>query len=278
MIGAVTRHKGTTPQHLAAIAHSMLPGAPLVPARMLFGKIGAGNRRRPCLTFGTNRDETLRRAEKLRQGGVEAAIPEYARLVEASPRDWNTANLLGDLYVRAGRIDEAVGHYARIAEHLASEGFVSKATALYKKIVKIRPDDDAALLRTAELSASQGLTAEARVHLRALFAQRARRGDRAGASRAATALADLDPRDAAARAEIARMMADLGDAADAAAHLRAAGHAWLAAGQATAAKAWREGLSLDPANEALAGDLLETLPPRGSDGAATSRNGGHWRG
>ncbi|HOG29366.1 MAG TPA: tetratricopeptide repeat protein, partial [Vicinamibacterales bacterium] len=228
-----------------------------------------------------NRDETLRRAEKLlRQGRVEAAIPEYARLVEASPRDWNTANLLGDLYVRAGRIDEAVGHYARIAEHLASEGFVSKATALYKKIVKIRPDDDAALLRTAELSASQGLTAEARVHLRALFAQRARRGDRAGASRAATALADLDPRDAAARAEIARMMADLGDAADAAAHLRAAGHAWLAAGQADlAAKAWREGLSLDPANEALAGDLLETLLAQGDlDGARdVAKTAGHWR-
>src|SRR5512139_3118872 len=111
-----------------------------------------------------DRDETLRRAEKLlRQGRLDAAIAEYARLVEDQPKDWATANLLGDLYVRAGQVEQAAVQYTRIAEHLAREGFIAKASAVYKKIVKINPDDDAALLRTAHLSAQQGLAADARL-------------------------------------------------------------------------------------------------------------------
>ena len=78
---------------------------------------------------------------------------------------------------------------------------MAKASALYKKIVKIQPDDDAALRRTAELSAQQGLSADARMQLQALFQQRLRRGDAAAAADAARAYADF-------RAEMAKMPAD----------------------------------------------------------------------
>ena len=51
-----------------------------------------------------DRDNTLKKAEKLlRQGRLDGAIAEYVKLVEDQPRDWNTANMLGDLYARAGR-------------------------------------------------------------------------------------------------------------------------------------------------------------------------------
>ena len=54
--------------------------------------------------MATDRAGTLRNAEKfLRQGKLEAAIAGYVRVVEEQPRDWNTANTLGDLYVRAGQ-------------------------------------------------------------------------------------------------------------------------------------------------------------------------------
>jgi len=56
-----------------------------------------------------DRAAAVLQAEKLlRQGKLEQAIAEYLRLVEDQPRDWNTANLLGDLYVRAGQVDHAV--------------------------------------------------------------------------------------------------------------------------------------------------------------------------
>ena len=228
-----------------------------------------------------DRDETLRRAEKLlRQGRLEAAIAEYAALVEDNPRDLAAANALGDLYVRAGQIDQAVAQYTRVAEQFAHDGFVSKATALYKKIVKIRPEDDAALARTAELAANQGLTAEARLHLQALYQQRRRRGDIAGAAKAAAFHAEVDPGDASGRIETARMLAEVGDGRGAATHLRAAGETFRAAGRTeVAVRTWREALRFDPGDDATSGLLVEALLDTGDiDGARdAARSAAQWR-
>jgi len=227
-----------------------------------------------------DRDETLRRAEKLlRQGRLDAAIAEYARVVEEQPKDWATANLLGDLYVRAGQIEQAVAQYTRIAEHLAREGFVAKASALYKKIVKIHPEDDGALLRMAELSAQQGLGADARMQLQALFQQRLRRGNTAGAAEAALAYAAVDPSDAAGRHESARMFADLGDPAAAAAQLRAAGEALIGAGKAAdAVRCWQAAIVHDPADAATRDMLVKALVDAGDPDAArdAAQSGGQW--
>ena len=228
-----------------------------------------------------DRDETLRRAEKLlRQGRLDAAIAEYARLVEEQPGDWATAKLLGDLYVRAGHLAQAAAQYARIAEHLAREGFVAKASALYKRIVKIQPDDDAALRRTAELSAQQGLSADARLQLQALFQLRLRRGDRAAAAETARAYADVDPGDPAGRYESARMFADLGDDAGAAEQWRAAGETFLGAGRlADAVRCWKAAIEQHPGDEASRDMLVKALVEAGDAAAAreAARSGAQWR-
>ncbi len=228
-----------------------------------------------------DRDETLRRAEKLlRQGRLDAAIAEYARLVEEQPGDWATAKLLGDLYVRAGHLPQAAAQYARMAEHLAREGFVAKASALYKRIVKIQPDDDAALRRTAELSAQQGLSADARLQLQALVQQRLRRGDKAAAADAARAYAEVDPADPAGRCESARMFAELGDAAGAAEQLRAAGETFLGTGRlADAVRCWKAALDHDAGDAASRDMLVKALIEAGEPDAAreAAQSGEHWR-
>jgi tetratricopeptide (TPR) repeat protein len=217
-----------------------------------------------------DRDDTLRRAEKLlRQGRLDAAIAEYAKLVEDQPRDWATVNLLGDLYVRAGQVEQAAVQYTRIADHLAREGFVAKAAAVYKKIVKINPDDDTALLRAAQLSAQQGLAADARLQLQALFQQRVRRGNTTGAAEAAAAYAALDPSDPAGRSESGRMFADLGDVAGAAAQLRAAGETLAAAGRtAEAVRCWQAAVRYDPGDSASRTLLVNALVEAGEEETA----------
>ena len=129
-----------------------------------------------------DRDATLRKAEKfLRQGRLDGAIAEYLRVVEDQPRDWSTVNTVGDLLVRAGQYESAIEHYTRIADHLFTEGFLPRAAAVYKKILKVKPDQEHALVRTAEIFERQGLMVEAKKALTNIAERRLKRGDRLGA-------------------------------------------------------------------------------------------------
>ena len=159
-----------------------------------------------------DRAEVLKKAEKLlRTGKLDLAIAEYVRLIDEQPRDWNTRNTLGDLYVRANKPNDAVAQYTQIADHLFNEGFYPKASALYKKILKIKPDEESVQLHLAEISAKQGLLADAKGYFVAIAAKRRARGDAAGASEITVRLGSLDPGDFDARALAARTLADSGE-------------------------------------------------------------------
>ena len=120
-----------------------------------------------------DRAGTLRNAEKLiRQGKLPDAIAEYVRLVDDQPGDWNLANSLGDLYARAGQVDKAIAQFGQIADSLNDEGAGAKAAAVYKKILKLKPDHEHTLVNLSEILASQKLYADARSHLNALIEQR----------------------------------------------------------------------------------------------------------
>ena len=100
------------------------------------------------------------------------------------------------------------------------EGFYPKASAIYKKLLKLTPDDESAQLNLAELSQKQGLLADAKAQLDAVEARRRSRGDRAGAAEILVRRAALDPADFDARAAGARMLAEMGRTEEAAAWFR----------------------------------------------------------
>jgi tetratricopeptide (TPR) repeat protein len=159
-----------------------------------------------------DRAATLKNAEKyLRGGRLEAAITEYARVVEDQPRDWTTANTLGDLYLRVGQSDRAVALYHRVGEQLLTQGFYPRAAALYKKLLKLTPEDEGAQLRLAELSVRLGLLAEAKALYLAVVNRRRQRGDAPGADEMAIRLGVIDPADLQAQLEAARALERTGD-------------------------------------------------------------------
>jgi tetratricopeptide (TPR) repeat protein len=203
----------------------------------------------------------LRNAEKLvRQGKVDAAIAEYLRVVHDQPRDWNTANLVGDLYVRIGQIDKAVDQYARIAASLNDEGFYSKASALYKKILKLKPDHEPALVAAADLAVGQGLLADARTYLTALIERRNVRGDARGAAEGRVRLGTIDPADYDGRVAAANARVELGDVAGAVADLKAIAVELTEKGrQADAIEALRAAAELAPDDEAIREQLLDVF-------------------
>ncbi len=163
-----------------------------------------------------DREAALKAAEKaLKLGKVDAAIAEYVKVVESQPRDWNSANALGDLYVRAKKIDKGLEQYTRIADHLAEEGFYGKALALFKKILKLKPDDEYALLQSGDLAAKQGTLADAKQFFMQVAEKRKARGDKKGAAEVAIKLGTLDPEDLDARIRAGQMAAEMGDTATA---------------------------------------------------------------
>jgi tetratricopeptide (TPR) repeat protein len=197
-----------------------------------------------------DREDTLKKADKLlRQGRLDAAIAEYLRVVEDQPRDWNTANTLGDLYVRAKQADKAVAQYGRIAQHFFDDGFYPKAAALYKKILKISPDHEQSQLQLADLSAKQGLLADAKAYYQTVAARRRARGDRRGVDEIVVRLGTVDPADIDARTAAARVLAENGDKKSAAALFRTL-HADLAekGRDAEALEALRESVRLNPSD------------------------------
>lgn len=161
-----------------------------------------------------DREAALKAAEKaLKLGKVDAAIAEYVKVVEAQPRDWNSANALGDLYVRGKQVEKGVQQYTRIADHLAEEGFYPKAAALYKKILKIKPDDEYSMLQSGDLAARQGTLADAKLFFLQVAERRKARGDRKGAAEVAIRLGTLDPEDLDARLRAGQLAAEMGDTA-----------------------------------------------------------------
>src|ERR687893_2607631 len=113
--------------------------------------------------MGFDKAKAIRAAEKsLAQGKIPAAIQEYRRIVENDPEDFTALNTLGDLYARTGKRDEAVTCFKRVADHYRVQGFALKAIAMYKKVTRFTPDDDAVAVALATLYELQGLMVEAR--------------------------------------------------------------------------------------------------------------------
>jgi tetratricopeptide (TPR) repeat protein len=113
-----------------------------------------------------DRAAALRNAEKLlRQGKLDRAIAEYARIAEAQPHDWHVANALGDLYVRAGQVDRGVDCFVRAADDLAGGGLPRQALVLYRKALTLKPDHAHARTRASRIDSGAGVSSDPRVLL-----------------------------------------------------------------------------------------------------------------
>lgn len=110
-----------------------------------------------------NKNKALESALKfLNQGKVAQAIGEYQQILRHDPKDQATLMTVGDLFARQGDMTQAIEYFERLAQVYLSDGFNSKAIAIYKKIAKLAPAELAPLERLADLYVQQGVLSEAR--------------------------------------------------------------------------------------------------------------------
>ncbi|MGC2417425.1 MAG: tetratricopeptide repeat protein [Candidatus Acidiferrales bacterium] len=110
-----------------------------------------------------NKSKALESALKfLNQGKVAQAIGEYQQILRHDAKDQATLMTVGDLFARQGDMPQAVEYFERLAQVYLSDGFNSKAIAIYKKIAKLAPNELQPLERLADLYVQQGVLSEAR--------------------------------------------------------------------------------------------------------------------
>ncbi|HEU4506881.1 MAG TPA: tetratricopeptide repeat protein, partial [Pyrinomonadaceae bacterium] len=148
--------------------------------------------------------KVLKAAEKfLSQGKINAAIKEYRQIVDNDADDFTTLNMLGDLYVRSNKKEEAIACFERIAEHYSAQEFNLKAIAMYKKIERLRPRDPVIALKLADLYANQGLVHDARSQYLVVAEAYSRSNDNKKSLDILHKIADLDPNNTEIRLKLA---------------------------------------------------------------------------
>src|SRR5215213_1506249 len=148
--------------------------------------------------------KVLKAAEKfLSQGKINAAIKEYRQIVDNDADDLTTLNMLGDLYVRSNKKEEAISCFERIAEHYSAQEFNLKAIAMYKKIERLRPRDPVVALKLADLYANQALVHDARAQYLVCRLLLEKKNDNKRALDILSKIADLDPNNTEIRLKLA---------------------------------------------------------------------------
>ncbi|HKQ59954.1 MAG TPA: tetratricopeptide repeat protein, partial [Candidatus Polarisedimenticolaceae bacterium] len=159
-----------------------------------------------------DRNKTLQSAETLlKQGKVQAALTEFRRLAEAAPSDMVVQNRLGDLCAREGRNEEAIVCYQRIAAAFTEAGFLPKAVAIHKKILRLDAKRSSSLLDLGELYLKQKLPGEGRHYMLDAAKLRLAAADYAGAREVYERLVAAEPDDPRHRVRLAETRAAEGD-------------------------------------------------------------------
>jgi pilus assembly protein FimV len=110
-----------------------------------------------------NKSKYVEAAQKLlNQGKVSQAITEYQHILKYEPKDQVTLMTIGELYIRQGETFQAIEYFERLAQIFVSDGFLTKAIAVYKRIAKLAPEEIKPLERLADLYVQQGVMSEAR--------------------------------------------------------------------------------------------------------------------
>jgi len=99
-----------------------------------------------------DRTGILRKAEGFRsRGRVRRAIREYERVLAVDPQDIEVHTKVAQLYIRAGRKDQAKASLKRVIEWNESEGFLDKAIAMLRVTQALDRRDLDVYLHLAEL-------------------------------------------------------------------------------------------------------------------------------
>ncbi|WP_005033174.1 tetratricopeptide repeat protein [Holophaga foetida] len=109
-----------------------------------------------------DRNKITKQAENfLASGRIERAIEEFLKLVDDRPDDFNMVNRVGDAYLQAGCVPEAIEMFKKAGIGFERGGFQAKASAVLKKAHRTAPGDVDVAARLADLYRQTNMIKEA---------------------------------------------------------------------------------------------------------------------
>lgn len=98
----------------------------------------------------------------VRAGKIEEAIGQFEQVAALDPEDSATLNMIGDLYSQSGEKKKAVEAFLRAAEVCERKGLFTQALAIYRKIYKLAPDNPDFCSKLGDLLTREGFVSEAK--------------------------------------------------------------------------------------------------------------------
>ena len=217
-----------------------------------------------------NKDKIFKAADKyIRANKIEKAINEYESWLKKNPKDWNTVRVVGDLYHRIGRNDEAIKSYSLVADAYKRDGFNVRAIATHKMILRLDSQNETAMRNLAELQAEEGLLMEAKSHYQTLVELYNKQGHKRRASEVFKKLADIDPQDVKVRYKYAEFLSKQGKSDEASREYVGIADQFIGQGLVDeAVKILEQGRSLDTADPALKIKLAQAHTLQGNHAQA----------
>ncbi|HLY30906.1 MAG TPA: tetratricopeptide repeat protein, partial [Ktedonobacterales bacterium] len=96
-------------------------------------------------------------------GLLTAAVEECLRVMEIAPQYLDVHLLLGEIYVRQGKIEQAIAKYAILVDTYLVNGRLDDAIATYRRILQLEPNNLNYRIKLIDLLLKQGNTEEALV-------------------------------------------------------------------------------------------------------------------
>ena len=197
------------------------------------------------------------------------ALDQYKKAIrklEAEDQpDIGLYNRVGDLSVRVGSLEEAVGHYNKAADLYVEAELPNNAIAVCKKIIRNVPERHEAYLRIGQIRAQQGFLPDARTNFLTYAERMQKAGDLDESFRALVEFCDLAPEEVDMRQAVAEQMASNGRTQDAVQQLSVAYRTLRLKGDGRASEVEARILELEPdadldaLAQAAAGDLESEL-------------------
>jgi tetratricopeptide (TPR) repeat protein len=181
----------------------------------------------------------------------QKALDQYRKAIgklEAEDQpDIGLYNRVGDLFVRVGRLQDAVEHYVRAVDLYMESELPNNAIAVCKKIIRNLPNRNDAYLRMGQIRAQQGFLPDARVNFLTYAERMQQAGDLDESFRALVEFCDLAPDDVGVRITVAEQMAANGRPVEAVEQFTVAYHALMGKGEAVEASVLEDKIrEMDP--------------------------------